>query len=78
MSAERRRPQVFSIPAGAPFLPTLAEAILSGRLVRWRDDDPLGLAEVTILLPTRRAVRALREVLIAELERRVAEYATAE
>lgn len=67
MSPERRRPQVFSIPAGAPFLPTLADAILSGRLVRWRDDDPLGLAEITILLPTRRAVRALREVLIAKL-----------
>lgn len=72
MTTERRRPQVFSIPAGAPFLPTLANAVLRGRLVRWRDDDPLGLAEVTILLPTRRAVRALREVLIAELGDRAA------
>ena len=63
-----RRPQVFSIPAGAPFLPTLADAILNGRLVDWQKDDPFGLADVTILLPTRRAVRALREVLIAELD----------
>lgn len=67
MSDERRRPQVFSIPVGAPFLPTLADAILSGRVVPMQTSDPLALAEVTILLPTRRAVRSLREVLIDRL-----------
>lgn len=67
MSEERHRKQVYSIPAGAPFLPTLADAILSGRLVPIGSGDPLALAEITILLPTRRAVRALREVLIERL-----------
>jgi ATP-dependent helicase/nuclease subunit B len=67
MGAERHRPRVFSIPAGAPFLPTLAEAILSNRLVPIDRDDPLRLADLTILLPTRRAVRALREILIERL-----------
>jgi ATP-dependent helicase/nuclease subunit B len=59
MSGARR---VFSIPPGAPFLPTLAEALLSGTLVpgfRF-DGDPLALADATIYVPTRRAARALR------------------
>ena len=46
--------RVFSIPPGAPFLPTLAEALLAGRLVpgfRF-DGDPLALADVTIYVPT--------------------------
>jgi len=67
MSAARRRPRVFSIPSGAPFLPALADAILAGRLVQLPSGDPLALADVTILLPTRRAARALREVLIRRL-----------
>ncbi|UVK39439.1 double-strand break repair protein AddB [Mesorhizobium sp. AR10] len=59
MSGSRR---VFSIPPGAPFLPTLAQALLAGQLVpgfRF-DGDPLTLADVTIYVPTRRAARALR------------------
>jgi len=60
---------VFSIPAGAPFLTVLAEAMLDGRLGPLPDHrrDPLALAGVTVLLPTRRAVRAFREVLIGRL-----------
>jgi ATP-dependent helicase/nuclease subunit B len=60
---------VFTIPAGAPFLTVLAEAMLDGRLGAVPDlgDDPLALAGVTVLLPTRRAVRAFRETLIARL-----------
>ena len=60
---------VFSIPAGAPFLSVLAEALLDGRLGPIPDlgDDPLALAGVTVLLPTRRAVRAFRETLIEKL-----------
>lgn len=61
------RPRVFSIPSGAPFLPTLADAVLSGRIARPPSGDALALADITILLPTRRAVRALREVLIERL-----------
>jgi ATP-dependent helicase/nuclease subunit B len=67
MSAGRSRPRVFNIPAGAPFLSTLADAILSGRLVELPADDPLALADLTILLPTRRAVRAMREVFVTKV-----------
>ena len=62
------RPRLFNIPAGTPFLPTLADAILDGRLVALPErSDPLALADLTILLPTRRAVRAMREVLVDRL-----------
>ncbi len=55
-------PRVLSIPPGAPFLPTLARALLDGALISgYRfDGDPLALAGVTIYVPTRRAARALR------------------
>jgi len=61
---------VFTIPAGAPFLSVLAEALLDGRLGPVPDlaRDPLALAGVTVLLPTRRAVRAFREALIRKLD----------
>lgn len=61
--------RVFSIQPGAPFLPTLVEALLSGRLVpgfRF-DGDPLALADVTIFVPTRRAARALRAEFAASI-----------
>ena len=63
------RPTVFSIPPGAAFLDVLANAVLTGEVVPFRYDpgDPLALADVTILLPTRRAVRELREVFIRHL-----------
>lgn len=62
-------PRVLSIPAGAPFLPTLADALLSGGLVPGfaHDGDPLRLAEATIYVPTRRAARALRGVFVERL-----------
>jgi len=58
-------PRVFSIPPGAPFLPTLAKALKGGNLVPGFDlaTDPLALARATIYVPTRRAARALRGVL---------------
>lgn len=58
---------VFSIPPGAPFLPTLADALISGRLVGAIGDDPFALASVTLYLPTQRAVRALAAILAARL-----------
>lgn len=62
MSAPAR---VFTIPAGAPFLATLAEALLSGRIVPGFPDacDPLSLSAATIFLPTRRAARAFATLL---------------
>ncbi|WP_244473893.1 double-strand break repair protein AddB [Methylobacterium sp. Leaf112] len=58
---------VFTIPPGAPFLPTLADALLSGRLVGDLGDDPFALAAVTLYLPTRRATKALSALLAQRL-----------
>ncbi|MDK4726017.1 double-strand break repair protein AddB [Rhizobium phaseoli] len=60
---ERHQPRVLTIPAGLPFLKSLATTLCDGRLTplfRHDVDDPLSLAGVTIYLPTRRAVRVLR------------------
>ena len=47
--------RVFIIPADQRFLPALAE----GLLAQTPRDDPAALASYTLLLPTRRAARAL-------------------
>ena len=62
------RPRVFTIPPSAPFLPTLARALLDGRLVPGfaPRGDPLVLASSTVFLPTRRAVRALASAILEE------------
>ncbi|WP_029029503.1 double-strand break repair protein AddB [Salinarimonas rosea] len=59
--------RVYSIPLGAPFLETLADALVDGRLVPGFPEasGPDALARATIYLPTRRAARALG-ALIAE------------
>ncbi|MCJ2092397.1 double-strand break repair protein AddB [Methylobacterium sp. J-072] len=67
------RQAVFTITRGVPFLPVLAEALLSGRLVGPVAEDPLALASVTIYLPTRRAARALGAILADRLGRRAHE-----
>ena len=57
------RQRIMTIPAGLPFLRTLAAALCDGRLVenfKLDPNDPLSLAKATIFLPTRRAVRVLR------------------
>lgn len=61
--------RVLSIPAGVPFLPTLADALLAGRIVPGfcHDGDPLKLAQATIYVPTRRAARALRAAFVDRL-----------
>lgn len=55
--------RLFTVPPGRPFLPALAKAVLSGNLPcpGGSPPDPLDLPEMTILLPTRRAARALQE-----------------
>jgi ATP-dependent helicase/nuclease subunit B len=64
-----KRPTVYTIPPGAPFLETLADALLQGAIIPgWPDlADPFSLARGTILLPTRRACRALVDVFQARL-----------
>jgi len=59
-------PRLFTIPPGAAFLPTLAEAAVSGRLVPGfaASGDPLALAAATVYVPTRRAARELRSILV--------------
>ncbi|MGA8077149.1 MAG: double-strand break repair protein AddB, partial [Xanthobacteraceae bacterium] len=59
-------PRVFTIPASAPFLPTLIEALRNGTLGFALGGDPLALASVTIYLPTRRAGRLLRDAFLYE------------
>jgi ATP-dependent helicase/nuclease subunit B len=65
---EPRAPRLYTIPPSAPFLSTLARAILSGDLPAegGAKPDPLTLPQTTIYLPTRRAARALREAFLAE------------
>ncbi|MBV9687927.1 MAG: double-strand break repair protein AddB, partial [Alphaproteobacteria bacterium] len=53
------KPKVYTISAHRPFLATLAAGLLD--LV---GADPIQLPRVTVLLPTRRAVRSLREVFL--------------
>ncbi|TMK72018.1 MAG: double-strand break repair protein AddB [Actinobacteria bacterium] len=59
--------RIYTVPPGRPFLTALAEALLAGNLpipggVR---PAPMQLADVTLLLPTRRATRALQEAFLA-------------
>ena len=50
--------RVATVPASRPFVDTLARGLLAEH-----GGDPAALARVRVLLPTRRAVRALREAL---------------
>lgn len=52
---------VFTIPSGTPFLPALVRALVSGNLPRQggAPPDAIDLSAITVLLPTRRAERAL-------------------
>jgi ATP-dependent helicase/nuclease subunit B len=60
------RANVFNIPASAPFLKVLIDALLAGKLVPGfpATRDPLELARATLYLPTRRACRLAREVFL--------------
>jgi ATP-dependent helicase/nuclease subunit B len=64
------RPHVFTIPASAPFLPTLINALRDGTLVLGfpAGGDPLALAKATLYLPTRRACRLARDVFLDHLD----------
>ncbi len=61
---EEAKPAVLTIPPDVAFLPALVQAVLSGRLSGGVAPTGLELSRWTILLPTRRAVRALREAFI--------------
>src|SRR5215470_14652723 len=54
-----RAPRVFTIASGVAFVDALAAGVLAEL-----GPDPLALAQAAILLPTRRACRALREAFL--------------
>lgn len=54
-------PRLFTIPAGTAFVDALARGLCAQH---GAEADPLALARVTVLLPTRRSVRALREAFL--------------
>src|SRR5919204_282543 len=58
--------RVFTIPASAPFVPTLIRALIDGTLVPGFPalHHPLALADATLYLPTRRACRLARDVFL--------------
>src|SRR5579864_7700205 len=62
-----RAPRVFTIPSGAPFLPTLSRALLDGGLIEGfpGPGGPMALSSATIYVPTQRAAQALARALLA-------------
>src|SRR3974390_119736 len=64
MYAARMSPRVFNIPASAPFLRVLIDALRAGKLVPGfpAHRDPLELARATLYLPPRTACRLARKV----------------
>jgi ATP-dependent helicase/nuclease subunit B len=64
------KPNVFNIPASAPFLPVLIDALRAGKLVPGfpASGDPLELTHATLYLPTRRACLLARKVFLDRIE----------
>ena len=62
--------RVFSVPVSVPFLRCVIAALIDGRLVDGfaARSNPARLAEATLYLPTRRAVRMAREIFLDELK----------
>jgi ATP-dependent helicase/nuclease subunit B len=62
--------RVFSVPVSVPFLRGVIAALIDGRLVEGfaARANPARLAEATLYVPTRRAVRMAREVFLDELQ----------
>ena len=59
----RDGPCVYTVAPGEPFLPAIAERLLAAYA-----DDPLGLADVTLYLPSRRAKREMASAFLAATE----------
>ncbi|HEX9808162.1 MAG TPA: double-strand break repair protein AddB [Alphaproteobacteria bacterium] len=56
-------PRLYTIAPGVPFVDALARGMMA-RIAGEAPGDPLALARATVLLPTRRAVRSLREAFL--------------
>ncbi|MBT3885203.1 MAG: hypothetical protein HOF70_10495, partial [Rhodospirillaceae bacterium] len=61
MSETQPGPNVFTIPAGQPFVDALAAGLLARS-----SGGAAELADSTVLLPTRRALRSLREAFLRQ------------
>lgn len=61
------RDKIYTVPTGTPFLPALVRAIVNGDLPRRGGPKPdaLDLSAFTVILPTRRAERALAEACLS-------------
>ncbi|MBC9878051.1 double-strand break repair protein AddB [Bradyrhizobium sp. INPA01-394B] len=61
--------RVFSVPLSVPFLRTIVASLLDGRLVDGFEarKEPARLADATLYLPTRRAMRVVREIFLDEM-----------
>src|SRR6266436_8713412 len=61
--------RVFSVPVSVPLLRAVIAALIDGRLVEGFETrtSPARLADATLYLPTRRAMRLAREVFLDEL-----------
>lgn len=62
--------RVFTVPVSVPFLRTVVAALLDGRLVEGFEarKAPARLADATLYLPTRRAMRVVREIFLEEMK----------
>jgi ATP-dependent helicase/nuclease subunit B len=62
--------RVFSVPVSVPFLRGVIAALIDGRLVEGFEarSNPSRLADATLYLPTRRAMRSARQVFLDELK----------
>ncbi|MBT6828974.1 MAG: double-strand break repair protein AddB, partial [Rhodospirillaceae bacterium] len=68
MSKLESAPRIFTIAPELPFADALVDGLLHGDVVKLAAADPLALSRVTILLPTRRACRALSEAFLRQCE----------
>ena len=68
MSVLESAPRIYTIAPELPFADALVDGLLHGGIVALDADDPLALSRVTILLPTRRACRALAEAFLQHCE----------
>lgn len=59
-----RAPRLRVVPASAPFLDVLADAMVAEL---WRKDDPFALADALVLAPNRRSVRGLMDAFAKRL-----------
>jgi len=61
--------QFFTIDFEQAFLPTFVQQLLQGNIIpNFSLDDPLALENITLILPTQRAIKSLRNVFMHEID----------